>query len=88
MFPPSFRTQNTKTDGATLHVRSGGQGPAVVMLHGFGDTGDMWAPLAHALVRNQPSSFRISGAWACRRILRAATTRRRKPATSRACWTR
>src|SRR5215475_12868365 len=48
-FPPGFRTQEIKTDGATIHVRVGGQGPAVVMLHGFGDTGDMWAPLAAAL---------------------------------------
>ena len=29
----------------------GGQGPAVVLLHGFGDTGDMWAPVAAALVK-------------------------------------
>jgi predicted nucleic acid-binding protein len=35
--------------GATIHVRVGGRGPAVVMLHGFGDTGDMWAPLAAGL---------------------------------------
>ena len=48
-FPRSFRTRNVKTDGATIHVRMGGQGPAVVMLHGFGDTGDMWAPVAAAL---------------------------------------
>ena len=40
-FPPGFRTQDIKTDGATIHVRVGGKGPAVVMLHGFGDTGDM-----------------------------------------------
>jgi pimeloyl-ACP methyl ester carboxylesterase len=33
-------------------VRVGGKGPAVVMLHGFGDTGDMWAPLANALVKD------------------------------------
>jgi pimeloyl-ACP methyl ester carboxylesterase len=37
-------------DGATIYVRVGGQGPAVVLLHGFGDTGDMWAPVAAALV--------------------------------------
>jgi len=36
----------------TLHVRIGGQGPAVVLLHGFGDTGDMWAPLAANLARD------------------------------------
>ena len=38
-----------QTDGATIHVRVGGQGPAVVLLHGFGDTGDMWALVAAAL---------------------------------------
>ncbi len=51
-FPPGFRTDEIATDGATIHVRSGGQGPAVVALHGFGDTGDMWAPLAADLMRD------------------------------------
>jgi pimeloyl-ACP methyl ester carboxylesterase len=50
--PPEFRAQDIKTNGTTLHVRVGGQGPAVVLLHGFGDTGDMWAPMAAALVKN------------------------------------
>src|SRR5712671_2536933 len=49
-FPTSFRTQDIQTDGAVIHVRVGGSGPAVLMLHGFGDTGDMWAPLAARLV--------------------------------------
>src|ERR1700756_3693703 len=51
-FPSGFHSQDIKTNGTTLHVRIGGQGPAVVMLHGFGDTGDMWAPAAAALVKN------------------------------------
>jgi len=51
-FPSGFHTQEIKTNGTTLHVRIGGQGPAVVMLHGFGETGDMWAPAAAALVKN------------------------------------
>jgi pimeloyl-ACP methyl ester carboxylesterase len=51
-FPPSFRIQEIQTEGATIHVRVGGKGPAVVLLHGFGDTGDMWAPLAADLARN------------------------------------
>jgi pimeloyl-ACP methyl ester carboxylesterase len=51
-FPTSFRTQDIQTDGARIHVRVGGQGPAVVLLHGFGDTGDMWAPLAADLARD------------------------------------
>ena len=51
-FPASFRTQDVQTNGATIHVRVGGQGPPVVLLHGFGDTGDMWAPLATDLARD------------------------------------
>ena len=51
-YPPEFRTQMVQANGTSLYVRFGGQGPAVVLLHGFGDTGDMWAPLAAALVRN------------------------------------
>ena len=51
-FPPSFHSREVKTDGAEIHVRVGGTGPAVVMLHGFGDTGDMWEPLAAELVRD------------------------------------
>ena len=48
-FPPGFHTEDIKTDGATIHLRVGGSGPAVVLLHGFGDTGDMWEPVATAL---------------------------------------
>src|SRR5580698_5407161 len=51
-FPSSFHTQEINTNGTTLHVRIGGVGPAVVMLHGFGDTGDMWAPAAAVLVKS------------------------------------
>lgn len=40
-FPATFHTQDIKVEGATMHVRVGGKGPAVVLLHGFGDTGDM-----------------------------------------------
>src|SRR4051794_3832375 len=51
-FPPEVRTQEITTNGATIHVRVGGAGPAVVLLHGYGETGDMWAPLAKDLVRD------------------------------------
>lgn len=50
--PAGFKTASVQTaDGATIHVRSGGKGPAVVLIHGFGDTGDMWGPLAARLAR-------------------------------------
>jgi pimeloyl-ACP methyl ester carboxylesterase len=51
-FPSSMRIERIKTDGATIYVRVGGQGPAVLLLHGFGDTGDMWAPVAKALIKD------------------------------------
>lgn len=43
---PGFRTQMVPANGVELYTRVGGKGPAVVLIHGFGDTGDMWAPLA------------------------------------------
>jgi pimeloyl-ACP methyl ester carboxylesterase len=51
-FPAGFQIQNVPTNGTTLHVRIGGKGPAAVLLHGYGETGDMWVPLAAALVRD------------------------------------
>lgn len=49
-FPSGVRIEEIDTGGATIHTRIGGKGPAVVMLHGFADTGDMWQPLAAALM--------------------------------------
>jgi pimeloyl-ACP methyl ester carboxylesterase len=51
-FPAGFRTEEIPTNGVTLHVRVGGEGPAVILLHGYGETGDMWAALATELARD------------------------------------
>ncbi|SEJ26431.1 MULTISPECIES: alpha/beta fold hydrolase [unclassified Variovorax] len=51
-FSPAFKTREIAVDGTTLHVRVGGTGPAVTLLHGFGETGDMWAKLANDLARD------------------------------------
>jgi pimeloyl-ACP methyl ester carboxylesterase len=48
-FPAGFRKEEILANGTSLYVRHGGNGPAVTLLHGFGDTGDMWAPLAAQL---------------------------------------
>jgi pimeloyl-ACP methyl ester carboxylesterase len=48
-FPTGFRTHQIPTNGTTLFVRTGGVGPAVVLLHGYGETGDMWGALAARL---------------------------------------
>src|SRR4029453_6728868 len=51
-YPPAFETKMVQSNGTSLYVRFGGQGPAVVLLHGFGNSGDVWGPLAAVLVKN------------------------------------
>ena len=50
-YPESFKTEMVATNGTELFVRVGGHGPGVVLLHGYGETGDMWAPLAVQLAK-------------------------------------
>src|SRR5450432_2934454 len=49
---PGFAVREVAVNGTTIHVRSGGSGPAIVLLHGYGETGDMWSPLAIDLARD------------------------------------
>src|SRR5580704_3677258 len=51
-FPVVMQTRKIDTNGTSIHVRVGGHGPAVVMLHGFGTTGDMWGHLASTLIKD------------------------------------
>lgn len=51
-WPASFHAEQMPVSDGTQYVRVGGTGPAVVLLHGFGDTGDMWMPLAEALMKD------------------------------------
>src|SRR5258708_3206949 len=51
-WPATFRAEQMPVSDGTQYVRVGGTGPAVVLLHGFGDTGDMWVPLAEVLMKD------------------------------------
>jgi pimeloyl-ACP methyl ester carboxylesterase len=51
-YPTTFKIREIATNGTKLNVRIGGTGPAVVLLHGYGETGDMWVPLAKDLIRD------------------------------------
>src|SRR5947207_6019649 len=51
-FPMSFKTQEISTNSVTIHTRVGGAGRAVMLLHGYGETGDMWVPMAVDLARD------------------------------------
>src|SRR5207249_6699082 len=48
----SFHAEQMPITGGTQYVRVGGHGSAVLLLHGFGDTGDMWEPLAELLAKD------------------------------------
>jgi pimeloyl-ACP methyl ester carboxylesterase len=51
-FPAGFENRDIQANGTTIHVRFAGSGPAVVLLHGFGETGDMWVPMATEFARD------------------------------------
>jgi pimeloyl-ACP methyl ester carboxylesterase len=51
-FPARFQIKTIAANGTQIHVRVGGSGSAVILIHGFGDTGDMWATLAEELARD------------------------------------
>ena len=52
IYPKTFRARRIAANGAKLYVRVGGRGPAVVLLHSYAETGDMWVPLAKDLARD------------------------------------
>jgi len=51
--PSSFHGQIVVTpDGVSIFVRSAGTGPVVVLLHGYAENSDSWAPLAADLMKD------------------------------------
>src|SRR5271154_5952808 len=51
--PAAFKARTVASpDGTGIFVRSAGAGPVVVLLHGYAETSDSWAPLAAELVKN------------------------------------
>src|ERR1700692_1196683 len=53
--PSTFKARTVASpEGADIFVRSAGSGPVVVLLHGYAETSDSWAPLAADIVKNYP----------------------------------
>ncbi len=48
---PGFRDETVEIDGLRLHLRIGGSGPPVLLLHGYPQTHVMWHRLAGPLAR-------------------------------------
>ena len=87
-YPSGFRTEEIGTNGTTIHVRIGGSGPAVVLLHGYGDTGDMWAPLAAELMRDHTVIAPDLRGMGLSATATDGFPKRTRPKTSLACSTR
>ena len=87
-FPPAFKTIDIPVNGTTIHVRHGGTGPAVILVHGYGETGDMWVPMAADLARDCTVVGLTYAVSACPRSRLEASTRRPRRGTSPASWTR
>jgi pimeloyl-ACP methyl ester carboxylesterase len=51
--PAAFTARTVHSPaGADIYVRSAGRGPVVVLIHGYAETSDSWAPLAAELVKS------------------------------------
>ena len=46
-----FRTRRMQTSGATIHVRTAGSGPPLLLLHGFPQTNAIWHKIAPSLAQ-------------------------------------
>src|SRR5262249_29406824 len=45
-FGPGFKQQAVPVEGCTLNATIGGNGPTVLLLHGYAEAAQMWKPLA------------------------------------------
>src|SRR6202795_526354 len=51
--PSSFQAKTVHSpEGADIFVRWGGSGPVVVLIHGYAENSDSWAPLAADLMKD------------------------------------
>ena len=46
---PGLATRRVRTTGAEIHVRHGGSGPPVILIHGYPQTHACWHRIAGAL---------------------------------------
>jgi haloacetate dehalogenase len=49
---PGFRSKRVRTSGATINLVTGGDGPALLLLHGYPETHAMWHRVAPDLARD------------------------------------
>jgi pimeloyl-ACP methyl ester carboxylesterase len=49
---PAIKDSSAQVNGIELHYRQAGSGSAIVLLHGYAETGHMWNPVIADLARN------------------------------------
>lgn len=49
---PGFATRRVKTSGAEIHLRTGGEGPALLLVHGYPQTHVCWHKVAPMLAKH------------------------------------
>jgi pimeloyl-ACP methyl ester carboxylesterase len=49
---PALKDSSAQVNGIDLHYRQAGSGSAIVLLHGYAETGHMWNPVIADLARN------------------------------------
>ena len=50
---PGFKPSFIRANGVRIHAWTGGAGPAVVLLHGYPQSGIMWRKVVHELARTR-----------------------------------
>src|SRR5947199_8983827 len=80
--PSSFQAKTVHSpEAADIFVRWGGKGPVVVLIHGYAENSDSWAPLAADLMKDHTVVVPDLRELASHRSLTVGTTRRRRPKT-------
>jgi pimeloyl-ACP methyl ester carboxylesterase len=49
--PPNFETRTAQADGVRLSFLEGGQGPPLILIHGYAETSRMWIPILPQLTQ-------------------------------------
>jgi pimeloyl-ACP methyl ester carboxylesterase len=80
--PSSFHAKTIHSpEGADIFVRWGGTGPVALLLHGYAENSDSWAPLAADLMKDHTVVGRTFAELDAPQNQRVDTTRKLKPRT-------
>ena len=86
---PGFEKRRIKTSGASINLELGGEGPPLLLLHGYPQTHAMWHKVAPRLAREYTVVCPTCAATATRRRRAACpTTPTTRSARWRSTWSR